>query len=257
MDIKIVAPIVGPDMDTAMADIEAANEMPSVYGVEIRYDMIKNPNLADLMTAPKGKVMFTNMRTSEGKGGHFDGNHQEWGEIAKQALEFKPAYLSIGANYYDGVFRGERLTGTAFPDEVFVDGPLKGVAFPEETAKIWAYHDFEETPHFGQLRNLYDQCRDSHPQPDIVKVAVKANSFREALKILNFVDYVAEQGKKVIGLPMGRYGGWVRAMCCFLGAELTFAALSEDKTSADGQPTVSGLETALKEMHVGTFNQVD
>ena len=56
---------------------------------------------------------------------------------------------------------------------------------------------------------------------------------------------------------MGRYGGWVRAMCCFLGAELTFAALSDDKTSAGGQPTVAGLETALKEMHVGSFSYMD
>ena len=243
MDIKIVVPIVGPDMPTARADIETANGMPSVYGVEIRYDLIKNPNLAELMETPKGQVMFTNMRISEGKGGHFDGTLKEWGGIARAALEFKPAYLSIGANHYDEVFSRE--------------GTLRGVAFPEETAKVWAYHDFKETPHFGQLKGLYDKCRGSYPKPDIVKVAVEANSFPDALKVLNFVDYVAEQGDNVIGLPMGRYGGWVRAMCCFLGAELTFAALSDDKTSAGGQPTVAGLETALKEMHVGSFSYMD
>ena len=92
MDIKIVVPIVGPDMPTARADIETANGMPSVYGVEIRYDLIKNPNLAELMETPKGQVMFTNMRISEGKGGHFDGTLKEWGGIARAALEFKPAY---------------------------------------------------------------------------------------------------------------------------------------------------------------------
>lgn len=231
--MKMYAALTGPDMPEVNRDIKATNVMPAVKGVEMRYDLIAKPNTEFVLTMSDKPVLFTNMWKSEG--GKFEGSFEEWKTILMQALAItpRPAAISVGKDYY-----------RRFGEEVY-----DKKTFPDDVDIIWTAHMWDGMPSLDSLKLLYHIAINCKPKPDIVKVAAKANSYPDALTMLNFIDWAQrEKGDKVIGLPMGPYGVWVRAVGCSFGNALTFAALSPEKTSGPGQPTVAGLEACVKEL---------
>jgi 3-dehydroquinate dehydratase type I len=231
--MKIYAPLTGPEMPDVHRDILRANDMHAVDGVEFRYDLVKNPNTEVVLTMSEKPVLFTNM--CELEGGKFAKNFDDWKIILQQALAVtpRPVAISVGMDYYQ-----------RFGEEVY--GREK---FPEDVEIIWTAHKWDRMPDLDSLKRLYRAAKRCTPKPDVVKIAAKANSYQDALTMLQFVDWAYRKKKdRVIGLPMGPYGVWVRAVGCSFGNALTFAALSPEKVSGPGQPTVEGLEKCVAEL---------
>jgi 3-dehydroquinate dehydratase type I len=241
-EMKIFVPATGPDMPTALKDIEKANGMKHVYGIEERYDMIKDPNLELLMTLAGKPVIFTNMMEKEG--GRFKGDRKEWNAVCRQALKFEPFAVSVGSDYY-----------AQFLVDVYEGDPHSRWSFPAKTNVIWTYHNFKETPE--DLAQIYEEGANANPTPYIVKLATRANSYSDALRMMELVDSVRKKGKRIIGLPMGEFGVWARVVGCALGNELTFAALSPEKVSGPGQPTVEELVAAAANMQIPVLGTPD
>lgn len=235
----IVAPIQG-DMKTAVADIKKAAKK-GFMGVEFRYDKlklrlsdIKKPNLETLMDAARDSghvVVFTNMIESEG--GAFKGSMDQWVDVFNRAAQHNPEYMTVGAPYYEGV--------------------MPKVEVPENCLIIGSYHNFEETPPSGivepyddfsqpppSLECVYRGLRGLEPTPSIVKVAVMAEGFHDAYRVLGIAHEAASDCQPVIALAMGEQdiSAWERLLSLKLGAAMTFFAIEEGKTSAKGQPTI-------------------
>lgn len=211
--MKILVPITGPDMETAKKDVEKANTM-NIYGIEVRYDLIKDPAVYELLRGFSKPVVFTNMRKLEG--GKFEGSDKEWIDIFSDVVDISH-YISVGKDYY------HLINGIETRDAEI----------------IASYHNSQGTPH--NLEDIYNGLRGLEPEPDIVKLATKANSYSDALRILNLIHKAQLERQKIVGLPMGPYGTWVRFVGPKFGSEFTFAALDKSKISGLGQPLVDQL----------------
>ncbi len=94
---------------------------------------------------------------------------------------------------------------------------------------VISYHNYEMTP---DLDAVYSELK-KHPG-DIFKIACLANSSCDAMRMLLFVKHHAP----LLGLCMGEWGEVTRILGPILGSPWTFAALSDEKKTADGQLTV-------------------
>jgi 3-dehydroquinate dehydratase type I len=228
----IVAPVQG-DMKTAVPDVKKA-EKKGFKAVEFRYDKIKDPDLETLSKAADDsghEVVFTIMTTAEG--GAFDGTLQKWVDVFNRAAQYNPEYMTVGAPYYTRV--------------------MPKLEVPGNCRVIGSYHNFEETPPSGiiepyddfsqpppSLECVYHALRELEPKPDIVKVAVMADDFHDAYRVLGIAHKAANDRQPVIALAMGDedVSAWERLMSLKLGAAMTFFAIEEGKTTAKGQPTI-------------------
>ncbi len=233
---EIYVPITGPDRGTAFEDIGTASNMGIVAGVEIRYDMFKErPDIGKLMCAaklvpPVKKVLFTNMRARECEKGGFEGSDDEWMEIYRQVIglpkQKRPDMISVGSAY-DTIIGGEKQEGIEY---------------------VWTHHDWKETP--ARLEDVLGRGIASPLCPDIVKVAVRANTDADVNRMGDMVRFARRYSTRVVGLPMGPLGVRFRVTGDTYGNEFTFAALDETKVSGPGQPTVDDLVKARKLMQM-------
>lgn len=240
----IVAPIQG-DMKTAPADVKKA-EKKGFKAVEFRYDKLKDPDLETLSKAAADsghEVVLTNM--IEAEGGAFKGTEAEWVEIFKRAAQYGPEYMTVGAPYFRSV--------------------MPKVEVPGNIMIIGSYHNFEETPPSGisapyddfsqpppSLECVYTALRRLEPRPSIVKVAVMAENFHDAYRVLGIAHKAANDCQPVIALAMGdeEVSAWERLISLKLGAAMTFFAIEEGKTSAKGQPTIDKARRAADNLGI-------
>ncbi len=103
-----------------------------------------------------------------------------------------------------------------------------------------SHHNFEETP--DNLEDIYKRIEDKNP--DIIKIATKANSPADSLKMLELVQ---NSKKDIIGICMGEYGLVTRVYGPDLGSYLTFASMP-GKASAPGQLSVNQVRAAWKKI---------
>jgi len=219
----------------AVVDVDVKKaEKKGFKAVEFRYDKIKDPDLETLSKAAADsghEVVFTNMTT--GEGGAFEGTLQQWVDIFHRAAQHLPEYMTVGAPYFRSV--------------------MPKVEVPGNCLIIGSYHNFEETPppgmvvpyDFGKdppftLDSVYQGLLGLEPKPDIVKVAVMAEGFPDAFRVLRLAYWGAEAKQPTIALAMGdlEVSAWERLLSLKLGAAMTFFAIEEGKTSAKGQPTI-------------------
>lgn len=105
---------------------------------------------------------------------------------------------------------------------------------------IISYHNYDETPATELLKELIDTC--FADGADIAKLATAANSIQDSARILGLYSYK----ENVVLLGMGEFGKVTRVASPKLGAEFTFAALTDAEATAPGQLTKAELESIYK-----------
>lgn len=210
--MKICVPIIGPTIDDALKDIATAEEVKADI-LELRIDMMQTIELKKLINASKIPKIVTNMPESEG--GKFTGTEKERIGYLQQAIDMGVEYVSNELASYHEFDRSKVTT-------------------------ILSHHNFKETP--DNLKEIYNEIAEKNP--DIIKIATKANSYGDCLRMLNLV---AESDRLMIGLGMGKEGLPTRVIGT---GYLTFAALNKEKVSGPGQPTVKELREAWRILQV-------
>ena len=115
--------------------------------------------------------------------------------IQLELLKLKPAYVDLE---YDATFRDK---------------------IPSDIEVIASYHNFEETPE--DLSALYREMQ--KVEADIYKIACKANSSLDSLRMLAFT----KEHERVAGMCMGEYGAITRILAPLVESAITYASEEE------------------------------
>jgi 3-dehydroquinate dehydratase I len=107
---------------------------------------------------------------------------------------------------------------------------------------IISYHNYEGTPELDELEKI--MAKAFAYGADIAKIATMVNVNRDNSKILSL--YKAPG--RLIAIGMGELGKISRIVAPFLGAEFTYASLSEDNQTAPGQISYEKLNKYILEI---------
>ena len=212
--MRVAIPITAASMDEALGDMNKAAEVADI--IELRIDCMVNPNLERLLRHSQTPKIVTNRTKYEG--GRFQGSEEDRIACLQEAIALGAEYVDIELNHYRPLDR-------------------------KRTKLIVSYHNFEETP--DNLGEIYTSIAEKNP--DIVKIATKANSYEDSLRMLNLISGA---DREIIGICMGQEGMITRVYGPILGAYLTFASLGEGKSSAPGQLNVSELRQIWRLLQV-------
>lgn len=113
---------------------------------------------------------------------------------------------------------------------------------------ILSYHDFNRTPNRKELEHIVDSCFGSGA--DIAKIACKVNSEMDNARLLGLLD----SERRLVIAGMGERGRMTRVIAPLLGAEFTFASLSEGKETGEGQIGRKALEEMMHWLGRGLKN---
>ena len=94
---------------------------------------------------------------------------------------------------------------------------------------IISSHNYEKTPELEELEDIVHNCYAQGA--DLAKVATHVNVNRDNSKILSL--YKAPG--RLVAIGMGDLGRISRIVAPFLGAEFTYASLTQEETTAPGQ----------------------
>ncbi len=107
---------------------------------------------------------------------------------------------------------------------------------------IISYHNYEMTPELDELEKIMHKCFELGA--DIAKIATLVKVNRDNSKILSL--YKAPG--RLIAIGMGELGKISRIVAPFLGAEFTYAALTDDSITAPGQISYDRLNKYILEI---------
>jgi len=175
--------------------------------VEIRADFIQDLDLAQLFRTKSKPVIFT-LRSRE-EGGEYTGMERQRLEVILRAAQH-------GADFVDVEF-------SAFWRVILQNVP------PERV--ILSHHNFEETP--ANLGELLQSMANSGA--GIIKIAVRARSLADNLRIADLLGRARRLGIKLCALAMGREGIPSRILGSSWGSWMTFAGLPGGQATAEGQ----------------------
>ncbi len=117
------------------------------------------------------------------------------------------------------------------------DGPYRLIA---------SYHNYDETPDTLQLRKIIDTIKAYRPA--VYKLSTLCRTEGDAVRLLQLLLDLKEQGVRAVISGMGDKGSATRVFGPLWGSEMAFAPLSEDDGSAPGQLTRQQLEKIFKEL---------
>jgi 3-dehydroquinate dehydratase/shikimate dehydrogenase len=115
----------------------------------------------------------------------------------------------------------------------YVDIDWKSKILPDGKI-IVSYHNYDETP---DLESVLQMLKEAHPQAHFYKIATRARSTLDSLRMLKFL----QNHPKVIGLCMGDLGMVTRICAPLFQVPLTYAPLHEEDKNAPGQLLASQL----------------
>jgi 3-dehydroquinate dehydratase/shikimate dehydrogenase len=213
--MRIAIPITAESMDEALRDIDRAAEVADI--IELRLDFMSNPQLERLLRHSQTPKIVTNRTKQEG--GRFEGSEERRIAYLQEAISLGAEYIDIESDYFHPFERSS-------------------------TKLIVSHHNFERTPE--NLEEIYGRI--SEQNPDIVKIATKAQNYGDSLRMLNLI---AGADKDIIGICMGQHGIITRVLGSVYGGYLTFASLGEGKSSAPGQLSVAELRSAWQLLQLG------
>jgi 3-dehydroquinate dehydratase-1 len=107
---------------------------------------------------------------------------------------------------------------------------------------IISYHNYDRTPELDELEEIVKSCYAQGA--DLAKIATHVNVNRDNSKILSL--YKAPG--RLVAIGMGDLGRISRIVAPFLGAEFTYASLSEDDATAPGQISYERLNKFILEI---------
>ncbi|MCF7740662.1 MAG: shikimate dehydrogenase [Candidatus Marinimicrobia bacterium] len=225
METKLAIPVVGEDVDEAIKQGKAAAKTADI--VEFRADFVRQITDADIEQFYQQidkPVIFTCRPQFEN--GHFKGSEKERKQLILQAI--KTGYEYVDVEYKSDIY--ESLLENSGNSQI-----------------ILSHHNFEETPDYGQVKNLAAEM--SKTKADILKIIPTANSINDNFKIFRLLQ--SNPNQKLISFCMGIYGHISRVLCKKYGSYLSFAALDKNSQSADGQISVGEMQGTYH------FNSID
>jgi 3-dehydroquinate dehydratase-1 len=107
---------------------------------------------------------------------------------------------------------------------------------------IVSHHDHERTPGREELVRIVGECFAAGA--DIAKVACRADSARDAARILGLLD----DGRPIVAIGMGRMGRMTRVVAPLLGSPFTYASRGAGAETAEGQLDEGTLRRILREI---------
>ena len=103
---------------------------------------------------------------------------------------------------------------------------------------IVSFHDYSNTPSSDELRKVLQA--EKKAGGDVCKVVTTALKPSDNLTILGFVQDESTK-TRLVSFAMGAHGIPSRILSPWFGAEFTFAGISEESKTADGQLSVDAL----------------
>ena len=97
------------------------------------------------------------------------------------------------------------------------------------TDLIISYHNYDHTPEKQELEMIIDECYIK--SADVAKIACRVYSSSDVARLLSLYE---RTGRKVI-IGMGNAGKISRLAGMMLGAEFTFASVTDETKTAEGQ----------------------
>ncbi|MEX0981690.1 MAG: type I 3-dehydroquinate dehydratase [Bacteroidales bacterium] len=187
--------------------------------VEIRYDLIrKQPDQV------VDKLNQSILQVATCRPGHYSDMQRM--EILKQAIDIGAVYVDIEIESSHDFIR-----------------EISSYAKQRKTHLIISYHNLTETPVREKLHEILKSCYSAGA--DIAKIACAVNNKRDNARLLALYD---EAGRKIV-LGMGDKGRITRLAALDLGAEFSFAALSDEEETAPGQLSYNELLMLQKKLH--------
>ncbi len=185
--------------------------------IEIRADYINNFNEGHLevLLHHITKPLILTVRKSD-EGGFFKGSLEERQRLFIKAIEMGIDYLDI-----------EFSCGCDLISQL--------IAAKGNTKIICSSHNFKHTPPLNELNELYRKINSLNP--DIVKIVTYGNSIND-----NFFHFELLKDKSnLVSFSMGLKGQISRILSPVYGSLFTYASLSSDKETAEGQITAEEL----------------
>jgi len=189
--------------------------------MEVRIDGIRDLNLEQLLQQPRPKLIITNRRKTEG--GKFSGSAKQQYKILSEAIQLEAEYIDVEFSW-----------GTEFIKRLL---PLSN-----KTKIICSYHNLKETP--GNLKSLYNQMLKTGAQ--IIKLTTTANDITDNKIIFDLLEQSQKDKQKLIAHCMGEAGKISRIIGGKFGNYLTYAPITEENKTADGQITYDELKNLYR-----------
>jgi len=208
-DSKSVTRVVAAVMARSTAEMLRAAEEATEGAdlVELRADALRNPDLEKLRGAGSKPLIFTCRSPREG--GVFQGSEADRRAILRRALE-------LGFDFVD-------IELDTLSDD------LRSVA--TSSRLILSHHAFEGLPE--DLPGLVERA--ARGGADIVKLAARARSLADVLKLGEVGRVVRQRGLGFAPITMGPAGTAGRVLASRFGAELTYAAARGMPATGPGQ----------------------
>ena len=221
----LVCAITESTIEKVLAEIEKA--APLADTVELRIDYLDPEALSrigEVVSACLLPLIFTFRRADQG--GRKEMEEKARLGLIEQLLVHQPAYCDLEAD----------------TDPVFLD--RIGSKFPK-TQFIGSYHDFGKTP--ADLEAVLNRM--AHPRFSLYKIAVKANSTIDCLKLMIFLKNHSSKGN-LCCISMGEFGKPSRVIGKILGNALDYSANEEEQTQLHRY----NLKTLLDVFHYRNLN---
>lgn len=215
---------------TIIGMIQEAKEAQSAGAdvVELRIDFLQDFNpeqdLEQLLAQIELPCIVTYRPSWEG--GQYNGEDAPRLAALKLAMELGAAYVDVEFLIAPVFMAAIRSGNTTYKTKVIVSS-----------------HDYESTADDDDLRKLIHAIR--MVGADVVKFATTGRDISDGSRVLQIVKESSRDGP-VIGLCMGEKGQSTRILAPKYGGYLTFGALSPERQSAPGQPTIHQLKNLYR-----------
>lgn len=182
--------------------------------VEIRLDYIaRSIDLSRLLKNRPTPVVVTCRRKEDGG---------RWERSEEDRLMLLRQTIAQGVEYVD------------LEEDTALKVPRYG-----KTKRIVSLHNFEGTP--DDLEAIHQRL--SKLDADIVKIAVKANSFADAARV---IELMKNAKVPTIGIAMGDYGSLTRILGPRYGAPFTYCVFNPDRRVAPGQLSFHDMKNVFR-----------
>ncbi|HOB75200.1 MAG TPA: type I 3-dehydroquinate dehydratase [Phycisphaerae bacterium] len=235
---RICVPIMASTAGQMAREIDDA-QAAGAQMIELRLDYLQDRNeegiraLMEYAACFPGQIIVTCRLASEG--GQYNGSEDARMELMTAAIG--PATDFIDVEYE--AWRHSPLVS----EQIGLQCAGGCESRNPQLRLILSKHDFQHTP--ADLDAIFNKLLHSHA--DVVKLACKAESITDSLRMLEALRNARRSPlnkgglRGVIALSMGETGILTRVLARKFGALLTFAALDTGKESAPGQPTIKDL----------------
>jgi 3-dehydroquinate dehydratase / shikimate dehydrogenase len=198
----MICAILGRGRHAALAEEWKAAAEAGVQLVELRIDCLRRePDLKRILKERPTPMVFTVRRGPDG--GLWRAPEEKRQRLMREAIVAEVDFIDIEMD----VARDVRRFG--------------------KTRRIVSYHNLKQTP--PDLLQIAEQCEEM--DADIVKIATRAHSIADAMKVL---QVAAKMETPTIAIAMGEIGSFTRVLGAKYGAPFTYANFNVDRNFAAG-----------------------